>query len=315
MPMAKFARTLRPQALKTLRRLAEAPGQNWWKDLLALWSPSGTVAGVDGLRLAVRKNYLNFYLRGQSIARVGFTIAGEPFVETHVKYAFGPAENAQAYARLKGTEIWRGNAITAMNYNGATTLGEWISRAQKHIGSEKRCVDDLLAQNPSIIDLEMGLPADGERKTAQRIDFVALEQCSCGLQIVFWEAKLADDSRLRSRSQPEVLNQLRIYKSYLEDIVHAEGVKIAYRTVCQVLFELHAMVPGLPPLSPLVTEAAKPESHLEVDPLPRLVIFGGKEYQKKANWDFHLSRLRTWEIPCLVLESGPYRLSRPQGTA
>jgi hypothetical protein len=44
---------------------------HWWKDLLTLWRPSGQPTKEDyGLRLAIRDGYMNFYRRGQSVARV-----------------------------------------------------------------------------------------------------------------------------------------------------------------------------------------------------------------------------------------------------
>jgi hypothetical protein len=148
--MGEFTRTLRPNALEALRRLAEGPDENWWKDLLGLWRPSGSVAGPRGLRLAIRKNYLNFYLRGQSVARVGFTPACEPYVETHVKYAFGCRETAQKYARLQGTGIRHPITGSILGYEGLSTLHLWIKRADVHKGIEKSCVDDLIASNSTI---------------------------------------------------------------------------------------------------------------------------------------------------------------------
>jgi hypothetical protein len=96
--MSVFMRGLHPDALESLRQLTSESGENWWKDLISVWKPSGSVARVSGLRLALRHNYLNFYSRGQSVARVGFSRACQPYVETHVKYVFGPDEDTQACA-------------------------------------------------------------------------------------------------------------------------------------------------------------------------------------------------------------------------
>jgi hypothetical protein len=235
--MSEFARILKPDALKKLQELSEDSHENWWKDLLRLWKTSGCEAGTHGLRLAIRRNYLNFYLRGQSVARVGFSTDYEPYIETHVKFVFGSAETEQAYARLVGTGIWRGKIKTEMSYKGASTLDEWISQANRHTGREKKSVDDLVSDNPSIIDLEMGLPAYAERTTAPRMDCVALEQEKGVIRIVFWEAKMIDDSRLRSRSVPKVVGQVNIYRNYLSDAARARSVAQAYRTVCYLLNE------------------------------------------------------------------------------
>ena len=60
-------------------------------------------------------------------------------------------------------------------------------------------------------------------------------------------------------------------------------------------------------LDQLISEATKEGSILTVDSEPRLVIFGGKEYQKKGNWDFHRNILEKI-IPCLVFSNKPFRL-------
>jgi hypothetical protein len=294
--MKEFARRIRPAALASLRHLAEKPGTNWWKDLMELWRPSGSTAEDQGLRLAVRNNYLNFYRRGQSVARVQFSRAREPYVSTHVKYAFGEETTGQVYAQMRnGTDIRDPKTGQTLIYEGSSTLHKWIERADKHKGPEKTCVDELIACNSSIIDVEMGLPASGDRKTAQRMDCVALEREGDGIRIVFWEAKMIDDARLRSETMPEVMFQLKTYRAYLAVNDHARCVENAYQTLCHLLIDMHQMAaqfPDRPALDPLVIAASKEASGLKVDPMPRLVIFGGEQYRKKGNWEFHRQRLQ-----------------------
>ena len=269
-----------------------------------------------GLRLAVRKNYLNFYRRGQSVARVQFSRAQEPYISLHVKYVFGEEATGKVYAQMRnGSDIRDPKTNQTLIYEGSPTLHKWIERADKHKGPEKTCVDQLIASNSSIIDVEMGLPASGDRKTARRMDCVALENEGDGIRIVFWEAKMIDDPRLRSESIPEVLCQLNVYHKYLADNDHATCVENAYKTLCRLLKEMHEMAaqfPGRPALDPLVIAAAMDGSKLTVDPTPRLVIFGGEQYTKKGNWEFHLQRLQAAGIPCLVLADEPYLLRRPE---
>jgi hypothetical protein len=305
--VTEFARVIQPKALDTLRRLAEKPGDNWWKDLLKLWRPSGSTADDHGLRLAVRKNYLNFYLQGQSLARVGF-VNDEPYVSTHVKYAFGPNEG-QLYAKMhNGTDIRHPITGIVLRYRGSATLHEWIKRAGTYKGDEKACVDKLVADNSSIIDLEMGLP-----EVARRMDCVALECEGDAIRIVFWEAKMIDDDRLRSRSKAEVIVQLKRYKDFLEDDIRAQSVETGYQNACRLFTDIHGMAaqfPNQPALDPLVIAAAEEPLVLKVDPIPRLVIFGGN--QKKGNWDFHRNSLKVEKIPCLVFRNPPFRLRRPE---
>src|SRR3954454_8464117 len=77
------------------RATRDAP---WWPELLRLWRPAGVPidAGAPadlGVRLAVRKGYLNFYRYGQSVGKVAFDRSGHPYVELHAKYACDTTEN------------------------------------------------------------------------------------------------------------------------------------------------------------------------------------------------------------------------------
>jgi hypothetical protein len=128
--MSDFDRSLGPSGLDQLQGLAERPGDNWWKDLLLLWRPAGREAGATGLRLAVRNGYLNFYLRGQSVARIGFTRGSVPFAKTHIKYAaLDEHESRQGYVSLIGDALWDSGS-RAGNYD-STIISRWISRADK----------------------------------------------------------------------------------------------------------------------------------------------------------------------------------------
>jgi hypothetical protein len=135
------------------------------------------------------------------------------------------------------------------------------------------------------IDLEMGLPAWEHGKTPARIDCVTLEPDAGGgpsARIVFWEAKLIGDGRLRSRSRPEVADQFHAYRRYLQDDSHRAQVGDAYAEVCRLLCELHRMASRLgriDPLDPAVLAAADTSYGLSIDPTPRLLIFGGEGHR------------------------------------
>jgi hypothetical protein len=92
-----------------------------------------------------------------------------------VKYAFGRGETMQEYARLSGTTLSCAKIGKQGTYEGLPTLLGWVAEADTHGGAEKALVDDLVADNAAVIDLEMGLPAWGDKKTPSRMDCVALE--------------------------------------------------------------------------------------------------------------------------------------------
>lgn len=312
----RFARGLTPEAKARLEEMAASQAGNWWKDLLALWGPSGTGKAERPLRLAVRDNYLNFYLRGQSVARVAFDGQGRPYVEVHVKYAFEGAEE-QAYARLTDTGIVHPKAGHSAAYSGPSTLGAWMARAARWETAEKAEVERVVADNAGVIDLEMGLPAHGDQKTALRMDLIALELQSGRPTIVFWEAKRVTDARLRAKdaNRPEVMDQIDAYRAYLADEGHRRAVIEAYGRTCALLtdFAGWAAAGGKPlALDPTVRSAAAGPERLDLDTAPRLVVFGTEEQLGAAGWRTHQAKLVDNGVPVLTIRTDAYRLDAPQ---
>ena len=291
--MPGFDRRIAPRAMDALRRMAEADSENWFKDLLRQWGPSGNK--TEGLRLAVRRNYLNFYLKGQSIARVGVARNCQPYLDTHVKYASPGGETAQAYVRLVGEQMDCPKANFAGRYIGPETLAAWMKRSERHAGVEKTFVDHVVANNGRVIDVEMGLPG-----TANRMDLVCLEPRGPRIAVVFWEAKTIDDGRLRCRGQaaPKVVGQLQRYVDYLAIAGHAVVVRNAYSRACSVLVELHGLAAALGPMAALhndVRRAANSPEILDIDPQPRLLIYLN-DPSRLASWPPHRAKLDAFSL-------------------
>lgn len=313
--MRRFQRQLFPERLESLRRITESRAEHWWNDLLRLWIPSGHEA-PRGLRLALRDNYMNFYLQGQSVGRVGFGRSGHPYLETHIKYAFGDGETEQRYVRLTSNEYVHPKTGVVLPYLGNQTLQKWMTVAASKAGKEKPFVDQLVAKNSTVIDLEMGLPATANLPSAPRIDLVTLERRDDRARVVFWEAKIADDSRLVARDTPEVVGQLAAYTKYLSNPEHRENVASQYARTCSLLIELHGiarlLVPDLPLLDPLVQDVAARKLEVGIDVRPRLVIreFGDANQSRLR----HLERLSDeFQIPSLILGSRTdMSLKRPE---
>lgn len=324
--MNLFERRLdRVDALCGLSRKPE-----WWNNLLSLWRPSGVQAGAYGLRLAVRNNYLNFYRRGQSIARVEIGNGGMPVATTHIKYV-DDSKNVpvgQEYVKLRDEWLIR-DGKPWKRYEGMNTLTAWIEAIDGkpdaagengYAGVEKKFVDKVVAENPNIIDLEMGLPAWREQKTAPRMDIVEIETSGNGRRVVFWEAKRISDSRVRCRvdvvrdEKPEVLKQLAAYRRFLtEEDTHMELVAVAYKNAANLLKKLRDMADDLGEKHPLGAEilAAASEANLGVDHNPRLLVMNEKGVNQTA-WAVHAEKLRTAGVFMTVIEEGgPFQLRRP----
>lgn len=303
--------------LPQLQALAGAQGDNWWKDLLRLWRPSGS-ATADGLRLALRNNSINFYASGQSAAEVSVSRARPPHASIHAKYladAFSSItknllerERGRCYPTLSEQGFSHSKAdVAGLDYVPTSTIEQIVKRARAHSGAEKRFVEQIVALSSDVIDLEMGLPslvdptvgADGVWRRgkdggAPRIDLVALEPSPFGPRVVFWEVKLAGDSRLVSRGTPEVISQLAKYEIFMSDPSRERDVREGYAATCRLLRKLLDMAEAVDPqgrtLSPLVLDVANNPERLTIDHKPRLLIY--TEGKTTSSWPSHLAKLQ-----------------------
>ncbi len=302
--MTKFNREFDVDRAKEAVHL---PENAWFRDLLKYWRPAGELRDTrsqpqpepDHLRLAIRDGYLSFYRGGQSVAKVRFA-NGKLEAEIHNKYV---------YEKGKGQKCVR---IT----DGAFTVGDgsrvlysedlmhrWIMAASEYAEGEKLFVDRFVGRNAGVIDLEAGLPWDPEiwqKKSAKRIDLVALEACEQSYRLVFWEAKLVTNSEARSRTAPQVFEQLKNYRRWLAK--HQGEVRSAYQYTCGVLVRLHALAKAQNPRicdlgEAIITVASQEASQLGVDTAPRLII----DDDKCAAFTKHLDKLQEQGIQVLLV--------------
>ena len=274
----------------------------WFSDLLRYWRPAGEAAGADTgngdaplvrdcatesdakhLRVAFRDGYMNFYRGGQSIAKVSFGRDGLQ-AKIHNKYVYGGEATGKDYVTLASTGFQDPNNGKPLPYNG---LHELISNANGHIGDEKRFVDLVVAHNPNVIDLEMGLPAyskDPGKNRAPRVDLVAIEPCGGWWRVVFWEVKRVGDPRARRESDvtPEVVDQLKAYTDWFDDEDRRKSVTDAYQHTCRMLVDLHTVAssvnPDIQELGPGIRAVAADGAHpLVIDDKPRLMIIYDEE--------------------------------------
>lgn len=307
---AKFERCLK--GWRAFERAATGVEPHWFKDLLSLWRPSGHCSGEDGLRIAIRKGYLNFYRLGQSVARVE-CVSDELVAYVHYKYvgvAPLPGMSKSPYLCLTEKDVFFRDTGVAI-YEGLPTLRHWIKNAgEKHGGVEKSIVDELVEKNEHVIDLEMALPAWTLPKVAVRMDLVTIENG----KVVFWEVKTVDDSRIRCRAEfeedkfPEVLEQLFHYRVYLGQDLHIAQVESAYREAAGHLVKLRALADKIDPRWPLghsIVDASRSE-RLDVARLANLVVVDLQAAPKGAAWTSwkasHEKKLKG-KIPMLVLEN------------
>lgn len=213
------------------------------------WVLPGEDAGSHGLRVGIRNGYLNLYVKGQSVAELRM-FAGWPRLKIHAKY-LALADNGSVAASQLGQQYKRVLGEDLMML-GADTIDQWIRTAETYAGDEKRFVDDLVAVTPGTLDLEMGLPADGNStgkdRTAPRMDLVVAQ----GSAIAFWEAKCSVNGELRARANynelegeyvegPHVLWQLRRYQKWVGREHRTAQVRDAYVVTAGYLLQLAEM--------------------------------------------------------------------------
>lgn len=307
--VTKFKRQLSSSEQTTkavLRYLQVMPG--WWRDVLDARYRSKDSAEERRLIIAVRDGSLNAYADGHSILKIGFRISGDgvqPRCKIHRKYVSGPQAG-------DGHLIFDGKQVGGKPYEGPGTLQSWITTALDHgdamsKGAEKRGVAVIAAWNPDIIDVEMALPANepvepGTKKTARRMDLVALERAGDGVRIAFYEVKQFSNPELRANGEPKVLTQLKTYEDYVSAPVRRTQVIEAYRNACVILRDIAAMRGTA--IGSLVHEVANnPWLQVSLDPKPRLIVFGhsSKQAQDK-HWLPHEKVLRDSGYTLLMKE-------------
>lgn len=317
-----FARSLSDARMQALRDALNEPS-HWWRDLLGLWRPSGHQTLDDGLRLAIRNDYLNLYRRGQSVARVAFDASGRPTLSIHAKYVISDDERRLpklSYARLVDSQLVH-SGLPSRSYEGVASLRAWINVIDQHFtvpAGEKPLIDQLLGVpgNANVVDLEMALPAWGEVKSAPRMDLVTIEDVEGALTVVFGEVKTIDDGRIRCQAvegQPKVVGQLEAYKTYLDQPGHCEAIAAAYRSTAERLVELNAMaakVRGDLELGENIVRTARGEP-LVIAREATLVVVRRGDFSEK-HWTRHRDRLRDREkIKMVELDaSDPMNLGR-----
>ena len=232
---------------------------------------------------------------------------GKLEAQVHNKYIYGAEGSGQDCVKVvDGGFAGRDGSRVRYREN---LVHDWILNANAHIHAEKRFVDELIARNANVIDVEAGLPPDPELwDSAPRMDMVALEPCGNHWRLSVWEVKLVTNSEAKCQDGlPEVIGQLEKYEKWL-----AKNRKIAceaYQRTCAVLKDLHAIAKVLNPNirelgNGIVTVAGQDASELCFDGKPRLII---DDRSKNAAFtqNGHLKKLRDSGVHIHMVRSAP----------
>ncbi len=227
--------------------------ESWVRQLFEHWTLPGMRGDEHALRIGIRNNYLNLYARGQSVSALRIA-AGKPTMRISETYLLG--KKNKHYRQPSPTVTAASDDLRPEN------VDRWIETALTFAGDEKRFVENLIAANPNVIDLEMALstPDSPHGRNLSRMDLVVVEQKGGSPQLAFWEAKCANNSELRARGEieissvgklisgPHAAEQLGDYKFKMEDPVLRTRIGNQYREAARILCSLCAAFDkGTPP--------------------------------------------------------------------
>jgi hypothetical protein len=291
--MSEIKRRLSSACLAELQQLASRPEPNWWKEVL----------DRKDILLAVRGGYLNVYVRGQSIFKIGGDKGVNP-IEIHYKYLVAADPESGPYVSFNGDRFdVEPDKVIHTRYQAGTTLAQLVRNASRFAGPEKTGVARIAANEPKVVDVEIAFGREEDDGT-QRMDLAVLVPWDKGARLVFCEAKCADNVELwkpeeeKAGEEPTaepriaVVGQIDRYEAFIRQ--HESALADAYVSVCRTLKELHAQgYRRHGDLDALVQQVADGEVRPEVHPHVYLLVFGYDADQKKGAVKRRLEGLRS----------------------
>ncbi|KAA2211361.1 hypothetical protein [Teichococcus oryzae] len=297
-----FARGITsPEFMDGLTELAGQP--SWWRDVL----------DDPGLIIAIRREYLNVYWKGQSLFKIGHAGNRRVTAQTHPKYLLDP--DLKNLVSFDGRR-WSPAALERMiihEFEPGKTLAKLKRAAERFAPREKQGVQEIVGRgrNPHALDVEIAVPQE-----ASQIDIAALEANGDSVRLVFWEAKLFENRgslRAAGEGTPEVLDQIARYRRVLD--VHRASILCSYRQVAANLVQIATMRGGKRAADPLVQKIADQPECLVMAPCPEvgLLVFSFDDDQRRGEaWRPHRQKLEQ-ALPGRFLdrgEAGNIRLPR-----
>lgn len=292
--MKNFKRGLSAESMLTLQNLATSPGENWWKEVL----------GAKDLLLAVRSGYLNAYVKGQSVFKIGFEKSSrgddQPRLAIHYKYLIRPElEKKDPYVAFDGkTFAIDPSEIVHTVYQSKLTLPQLIKAAARFSGAEKAGVHKIAQNEPKVVDLEVAFTAtgDSESLSAPRMDIAALvPNKRGGASLVFCEAKCFDNKELSSleaeaqkapsaglsERRISVVAQIEKYQAFIQGMANNEILVKSYTKVCETLVDISRQDAGRK-VDELIKKVADGDVKLSIHPHVYLLVYDFDDDQKNG---------------------------------
>ncbi|OKO80246.1 hypothetical protein [Bradyrhizobium sp. AS23.2] len=266
--MSSFNHGISDKFTTKLALLAESAG--WWRDVLH--DPS--------LIIAVRENYLNVYWLGQAIFIVRMQ-EDKISVRTHAKYLLNPNLDDQIPLIDGKFDFTQANdEMLTSDYKSGETLVKLKRAAEYYSGKEKEGVHRIVSFNPSIVDVEIAVSANGLPGVGKlpRIDIAAFEDGNDGINLALWEAKRFTNKEL---TNGKIKGQLEKYMVVVAK--YRDDLERSYRRVAKNLVAIAEMSNGKRTLAPVIARVAQGDDPLIVSQANiGLLVFGFDATQKAA---------------------------------
>jgi hypothetical protein len=207
----KLSRTLSPSFIAALNDLY-AREKSWWR----------TIVDDKDIFILIRNNEVRVQVNGGLFLQVNQGVQNNIICKVHEDYLSLRSEK-NPYVVLE--EMSSGPIQRVEGLNGFVKHYAKIKRRINiFTGKERKAVQYLANNIPRIVDIEIGfegeLKENASKKSVPRIDMAAITDNGT---LVFFEAKLFDNSEIRSKKTPKVVGQLQKYKELLaqngEDII------------------------------------------------------------------------------------------------
>lgn len=262
--------------------------------------------GRPAFQICIRHNYLNVYWRGCSVLR--YEPVSEKFA-IHHKYV-------DTKKHLKSQILYVPLAFLGhdLQFDGWSFSREILDHAHSESipcltdycdpKSEKSMLSAYITrENPLLMDLEVAFARRNDRPdkkrafVADRIDMAELVISEEVPELRLVEVKLATDPRLRSETEPKIMEQMGYYREFIKS--QESSILNSYRTIARNYKALGISRPGDEVLEQFTKQ---PKLH----PEPHLLVLGTEDQldgRKNNHWAILLELFEEKGYPVPTLHS------------
>jgi hypothetical protein len=269
-----FQRALDQEFIDALNQLHDQPS-SWWRKL---------VDSAD-VFLAIRNNCINAYSCGMSIGKI---VREGTSIRLLVHEEYLTLTGRDPYVDLLSGQTSRVRQVVFDEKGYLAHLSRIKKRAGRFAGDERKGTNKVACRVLTVLDMESAFEdkldqePDPESETEVladrgRMDLIVL---TSDLRLVVVEAKLYSNGELRAKGTPKVCGQLEDYHRFLT--AQRRPLEVAYRKVVSIYGKLRGGFFEKRAGHPNWRKGMDTPNSITIDPVPRLLIFGFDELQKRG---------------------------------